>query len=151
MRPTPQGWPRISSSIFYDEPRAAIDWLCSAFGFQVRLLVEGDGGAVEHSELTFGEGLIMVGQSGGRAGRPVPLPARSPRALGGMVTQAMCLFVDDVDAHCERARTAGATIHEAPRTSDYGDDYWSDRSYAALDLEGHLWWFMQRLRTGRGG
>ncbi len=60
MKPTPPGWPRISSSLFYDEPRAAIDWLGKAFGFEVRLLVEGDGGRVEHSELTFGEGVGTI-------------------------------------------------------------------------------------------
>ncbi len=41
MKPTPSGWPRLSSSVFYDDPRAAIDWLCRAFGFEVRLKVEG--------------------------------------------------------------------------------------------------------------
>jgi len=32
MKPTPPGWPRISAALFYDDPRAAIDWLCEAFG-----------------------------------------------------------------------------------------------------------------------
>jgi len=146
MRPTPKGWPRLSASIFYDDPRAAIDWLCRAFGFEVRLVVEGEGGAIEHSELTYGEGLMMVGHAGGRPGRLEPLPSRSPKALGGHVTQALCLFVDDVDAHCDQARKAGAIITEGPRTTDYGDDYWTDRTYGAQDPEGHRWWFMQRLK-----
>ena len=46
MKPTPSGWPRLSSSVFYDDPRAAIDWLCRAFGFELRLKVEGDDGAI---------------------------------------------------------------------------------------------------------
>jgi uncharacterized glyoxalase superfamily protein PhnB len=141
----PPGWPRISSSVFYDDASTAIDWLCRAFDFEVRLKVEGEGGRIEHSELVYGEGLIMVGTSGGRSSRPDPLPCKSPRALGA-VTQALCIFVDDVDAHCERARAAGAVIHEPPTTHDYGDDYWSDRVYRAEDPEGHHWFFMQRVR-----
>lgn len=146
MKPTPPGWPRISSALFYDDAAAAIDFLCQAFGFEVRLRIEGEGGRIEHSELAYGDGLIMVGQAGGRSDRAVPLPGASPRSLGGRNTQSLCIHVDDADAHCEHARQAGATIVEAPTTHDYGDDYWVDRSYSALDPEGHLWWFMQRVR-----
>ena len=147
MKPTPAGWPRISSAVFYDDAAAAIDWLCSAFGFEVRIKIEGEGGRIEHSELTFGEdGLIMVGAAGGRSDRSVPLPCKSPRSLGGANTQAMCLYIDDVDVHCERARASGATIAEEPTTTDYGPDYWADRGYRAIDPEGHHWWFMQRVR-----
>src|SRR5262245_29020006 len=64
MKPTPKGWPRLSASVFYDDPRAAIEWLCQAFGLEKRLVVEGDDGTIVHSELTFGEGLIMVGGTG---------------------------------------------------------------------------------------
>jgi uncharacterized glyoxalase superfamily protein PhnB len=149
MNKPPKGWPRISSAVFYEDAGRAIDWLCSAFGFDVRLKVEGEGGRIEHSELTFGEGLIMVGTAGGKSERPVPLPCKSPRALGGANTQSLCVCVDDVDAHCERARAAGATIMEEPATHDYGEEYWSDRSYRVEDLEGHQWWFMQRIREQR--
>lgn len=148
MKPTPAGWPRLSTSIFYADPRAAITWLCDAFGFEVRLLVEGEGGAIVHSELGFGEALVMVSSAGGD--EPWQKSYRSPQAIGGAITQAAALFVDDVDLHHAHAVKAGARVVRALSTSDYGDDYWSDRSYGALDLEGHLWWFMQRLRTGSG-
>jgi uncharacterized glyoxalase superfamily protein PhnB len=149
MKKPPEGWPRISSAVFYDDAAKAIDWLCKAFGFEVRLKVEGEGGRIEHSELTFDGGLIMVGSTGGKSQRPAPLPCKSPRALGGANTQSLCICVDDVDAHCEKARTAGAKIMEEPTTQDYGEDYWSDRSYRAEDPEGHQWWFMQRVRDPR--
>lgn len=139
MKATPPGWPRISSSIFYNDAHAAIDWLCRVFGFETRLLVEGEGGRVEHSELVFGDGLVMVGQTGRRDF------CRSPADAGGN-TQALCVFVDDVDAHCERARAEGAEILTEPETHDYGDDYWADRTYMTVDPEGHRWWFMQRVR-----
>ena len=94
MKKPPEGWPRISSAVFYDDAGKAIDWLCAAFGFDVRLKIEGEGGRVEHSELTFGDGLIMVGNTGGKSERPVPLPCKSPRSLGGANTQRADVLVD---------------------------------------------------------
>jgi len=147
MKPPPRDWPRLSSSVFYQDAQAAIDWLCRAFGFAVRLKVEGEGGRIEHSELTYGEGLVMVGQEGGSsAERPWKARMRSPRSVDGANTQCLMLFVDDADAHCAHARQHGAQIVEEPATHDYGDDYWADRSYGALDPEGHLWWITQRVR-----
>lgn len=83
MKPTPAGWPRISSAVFYDDAAAAIDFLCKAFDFQVRLRIEGEGGRIEHSQLCYGEGLVMVSSTGGRSDRPSPLPCASPRTTGG--------------------------------------------------------------------
>jgi len=145
MKPTPSGWPRLSSSIYYDDPRAAIEWLCRAFGFELRLKVEGDDGVIQHSELCFGEALIMVSGTGGKEAWQALY--RSPQATGGWITQSSALFVDDVAAHHQRALAAGAKVVREPITNDYGEEYWTDRSYGALDPEGHLWWFMQRIRS----
>ena len=145
MKAPPPGWPRISASVFYDDAKAAIAFLREAFGFDLLMLVEGADDRVEHSELTFGEGLLMVGSSRFKPDGD-SMPMASPRQTGGVVTAALCVFVDDVDAHCERARSAGATIADEPETHDYGEDHWADRSYRAIDPEGHHWWFMQRVR-----
>jgi uncharacterized glyoxalase superfamily protein PhnB len=141
-KPAPKGWPRISSSLTYEHAAPAIDWLCRAFGFEVQLRVDGENGRIEHSELVLGGGLISLGDAKAEI-RPW---RKSPKAVGGINTQTLCVYVDDVDAHCERARKAGATIAKEPETHDYGDDYWVDRSYECIDLEGHHWWFMQRMR-----
>lgn len=147
MKPTPPDWPRIASSLYYRDAARAIDWLCEAFGFTLRLKVDGEGGRIEHSELEYGEGLVMVG-----AEEPADQAPRfgrrmlSPLSAGGS-TQGLMLYVDDVDAHCATARAKGATIVSEPTVHDYGEDYWADRSYGALDCEGHLWWFSQRLRS----
>ena len=147
MQPTPADWPRISSCLYYRDAAAAIDWLCRAFGFSVRLKVEGENGRIEHSELEYGEGLIMVGQEDAD-GAPLRFGQRrvSPLTLGAN-TQGLMLYVDDVDAHCAQARAQGATIVDEPSVHDYGEDYWADRSYGALDCDGHVWWFTQRLRS----
>jgi uncharacterized glyoxalase superfamily protein PhnB len=141
MKPTPKGWPRLSSALFYEDPAAAIDWLCRAFGFQVRIKVEGDGGTIVHSELELGDdGLIMVAPTSVEKGNA------SPRSLGGANTQHLAAYVDDAVAHCAHARAAGAKILSEPKVTDHGEGYWADRSYQAEDPEGHRFWFMERVR-----
>jgi uncharacterized glyoxalase superfamily protein PhnB len=144
MKPTPSGWPRISSALYYDDPAEAIDWLCRAFGFELRLKVEGDNGSVEHSELVLGEGLIMVGGAKEKFAY-----RRTPRQVAGGNTQNMMVYVDDVEPHFRRARDAGATIVTEPETHDYGEEYWTDRGYECVDIGGHHWWFCERLRSPR--
>ena len=146
MKNTPKGWPRMSTALYYDDAAKAIDWLCRAFGFEVRLKVEGDNGRIEHSELVFGDGLIMVGQAGVNPRRPDWNFSRSPQSIGGVNTQSIMVYVDDAVAHCARARAAGAKIFEEPQVHDYGEDHWADKSYGAIDPEGHLWWFTERMR-----
>lgn len=143
-QPPPPGWPRISPAIYYADAGRAIDWLCEVFGFQIRLKVEGDGGTIEHSELTYGEGLIMVAEASKVAKFP---QVRAPGQVGGANTQNLMVYVDDVEAHFARARDRGARIVKEPATSDYGEDYGSERGYECADLEGHHWWFYQRLRN----
>lgn len=132
MRPPPPGWPRISSTLVYRDPRAAIDWLCRVFGFELRVLVEGENGEILHSELEFGEGL--VGVSGVRD------DFKSPIDLGGACTQGLYVIVDDIDAHYAQVKAHGARIVRELTTADYGD-----RTYGAVDVEGHWWWFGQRV------
>ena len=138
MTPPPAGWPRLSSCLYYEDAAKAIDWLCDAFGFEVRLRVEDDAGRIVHSELTYGEGLLMVGQEDLTAARTWKRRMRSPRMVEGANTQCLMFFVDDADAHCAHARARGARIVEEPATHDYGEEYWADRSYGALDPEGHM-------------
>lgn len=88
----------------------------------------------------------MVGGAGKAGKRPEATYFQSPRSVGGANTQSLCVCVDDVDAHCARARAAGAKIVHEPSTQDYAGDYWADRTYMAEDTEGHHWWFMQRVR-----
>ena len=147
MKDTPTGWPRISTALFYQDAAKAIDWLCSAFGFEVRLKVEGDGGRIEHSELTYGDGVIMIANEGPSPGRPHLEFMRSPKSLGGQTTQSLVIYVDDANAHFARAKAAGAKVLAEPKVTDYGEVNWADRSYGATDLEGHHWWFSERVRN----
>ena len=107
MKPTPAGWPRLSSGIYYRDAGKAIDWLCEAFGFEVRLKVEGEGGSIVHSELAFGDGLVMVGES---------LGDRSRRFEGGTnVTVSAAAAPTSVSPSAVRIRTASSFGISIPR------------------------------------
>lgn len=152
-QPPPPEWPQISASLFYRDPAAAIAWLCKAFEFEVKIKVEGQDGSIVHSELVYGQGLVMVAGAarpgmGFEPGQEYRRLFASPLDLEHRHNQAMFMYVDDVEAHHARALEHGAKVFMALTTNDYGPDYWTDRSYGAYDCEGHLWWFSQRLRTG---
>lgn len=117
----------------YRDAPAAIEWLCGAFGFEKRA-VYADGDTVHHAELTFGNGMVMLGsvQAGSEWGGRIV----QPDEVGGRQTQSPCVIVADVDAHYRRATAAGATIAIDIADQDYGG-----RGYACHDPEGHLWWF----------
>ena len=144
MKPTPAGWPRISPGVYYRDALAMLDWLPRAFGFTVQVKVVEEGRLV-HSQLSYGDGLIMVGEEMAGEARRFGTDRLSPLSAR-CNTQNLMVYVDDVDAHCALARAAGAQIVAEPDDHDYGEGHWCDRAYGAVDPEGHLWWFVQRLR-----
>lgn len=119
---------------YRDAPRA-IDWLCEAFGFEKHLVVPGENDTIAHAQLTFGNGMIMLGTAGAHGGGYDEL-VDPPSDRGGVNTQAAYIIVNDVDAHCAQARAAGAEIVLPPRDQDYGG-----RDYTCRDPEGHVWTF----------
>jgi uncharacterized glyoxalase superfamily protein PhnB len=112
---------------------AAIEWLCQAFGFEKHLVVLGENGDIAHAQLTFGNGMIMLGSARDDAfGRWI----KPPQEVGGAGTQSAYIIVDDADAHYARAKAAGAEIVMEVADQDYGG-----RLYCCRDPEGHLWSF----------
>ena len=127
--------------VFYKDPMAAMDWLKRAFGLEMGLIVTDQEGGLAHAEMSW-RGLA-IGVGGEWAAEDLLGSARltSPAGLDGAGTQFLRLFLEDgIDAHCEQARAAGARITQEPTTQFYGD-----RTYRALDLEGHVWNFAQRI------
>jgi uncharacterized glyoxalase superfamily protein PhnB len=112
----------------YDDARAAIRWLCDAFGFTVKFSVPESGPFVRHAQLCLGTNIIMVGSSRDDG-------IKSPKILGA-ATQAICVYVPDVDAHYAKARAAGAVVVARPTDTDFGA-----REYHVRDLEEHPWTF----------
>ena len=128
----PDNMPRISAYLLYEDVAGALDWLARAFGFRERVRMPGTDGEIVHAEMELADGVIMMGNPGA--------DYRNPRQLGH-VTQHLYVYVDDVDAHYEHARQAGATILAEPE-----DQFYGDRRYGAEDPEGHQWYFAQHVR-----
>jgi uncharacterized glyoxalase superfamily protein PhnB len=129
-------FPSLSSAICYLDPRAALAFLEEAFGFEVSMLIEDGEGNIAHSEMRFGEAVVMIGNEWSA-------DHKSPKSLGGKNTQTVHIQVTtDVDAHCERARAAGFEIIVEPETQFYGD-----RTYRCRDPEGHIWTVAQTVET----
>ncbi|MFL5296386.1 MAG: VOC family protein [Phenylobacterium sp.] len=132
----------ITPTIFYKDPIAALKWLESAFGFEIAAFFTDADGRLAHSELTFEGGSLNVG---GEWEGPIVGPARmrSPESVEGVNTQFVRIHLaDGLDAHCERARAAGARIVDEPT-----DQFYGSRTYRALDPEGHVWNFSQEVRV----
>ena len=51
----------IIPSLRYRNAPAAIEWLCRVFGLRKNLIVPDDSGGVAHAQLSFGDGMIMLG------------------------------------------------------------------------------------------
>ncbi|KWF38058.1 VOC family protein [Burkholderia pseudomultivorans] len=133
--PTPAPLPPISPAVYYRDPRAALEWLERAFGFGRGIVVYTADGQVTHAELTHAGGVVMIG------GYWADFVA-SPVEAGGRNTQSVHVqLASDIDAHCERARQAGADILQEP-----ADQFYGDRTYRARDPELHVWTFGQHVR-----
>lgn len=124
----------IHPCLTYADAATAIDWLCRAFGFEKRLVVEGDEGTIRHSELSLGTGVVMVSS---------PREDRPPPGQNGAYRATLSVYVDDPDAHMAKAVAAGAKITQPIRDEEYGA-----RGYGVTDLEGHHWYF-GNYRPGR--
>ncbi len=128
--------PTLGSALAYKDPRTALDWLAKAFGFETSMIIEDDQGNVVHSEMRLGSGYVMIG---GEWADNI----KAPSSIGGANSQTIHIQIEtDVDAHCEKARAAGARIVQEPETQFYGD-----RSYRAIDPEGHMWTVSQTVKV----
>jgi PhnB protein len=122
----------ITPYLLYEDGAAAMDFLTRAFGFEEVLRSHSPEGRMWHGELRLGDGHVYLGEPGG--------DFRSPKRLGG-ATVAVHVYVDDVDAHYERAQAAGAEVKGEPVDRPYGD-----RAYQVVDPEGHSWFFATLVR-----
>ena len=121
------------SCLRYRNAPAAIEWLCDSFGFERQLVVPGPDNTIAHAQLTFGNGMVMLGSVvESEYGRLV----RQPDEIGGFETQSVYVIVADADAVYASARSAGATI-----VIDINDEDYGGRGFSCRDLEGHLWNF----------
>ena len=133
MANPPDGYPRVSPYLLYEDAAAAVDYLQRTFGFELRRSAIGGAGRTHYEVLLGEDGLVMLGQAGeGFA---------SPRTLGSFPPSMIHVYVDDVEALHARAMEAGAEI-AALELSPAGD-----RRFTATDPEGQIWVFAQRVAS----
>ncbi len=117
----------------YRNAPAAIEWLCEAFGFEKQLVVPNPDGTIAHAQLSFGNGMIMLGSIvDSEFGRLM----KQPDEIGGAETQTPYVIVADADVVYSRAKAADTKIVLDIKDEDYGG-----RGFSCRDLEGHLWNF----------
>jgi uncharacterized glyoxalase superfamily protein PhnB len=121
----------ILPHLTYQNVGEAIAWLTKAFGFSEHYRY-GEPNGPDGAQMHLGDAWIMLGRA---------RPGHASPAQAGCDTQSLTVFVDDVDAHFERAKLAGARIVEDLHETMYGE-----RQYGAEDLEGHHWLFSRHAR-----
>jgi uncharacterized glyoxalase superfamily protein PhnB len=128
--------PSLSSALCYRDPKAALKWLEKAFGFETVMVITDAEGNLGHSEMSFGNGIVMVGNEWTD-------DHKSPASIHGKNTQTVHVHLsEDIDKHCARAKAAGAQIIQDPT-----DQFYGDRTYRARDPEGHIWTFGQTVKV----
>ncbi len=109
----------VIPGLAYRNALAMIDWLCDTFGFVKKAVYTNPDSTVAHSELTFGNGMIMIGSAA--SGSPVE-------------THAPYLVVTDCDSIYAKAKAAGAKIVVELEEKPYGG-----KAFTCADPEGHIW------------
>jgi uncharacterized glyoxalase superfamily protein PhnB len=122
----------ITPYLYYQDVAGALKFLAKAFGFRkYGVQMTRPDGKISHSALRLDDDLIMMGYPGPKY--------KNPKRLGE-ATQSLYINVDNVDAHCQRARRSGTTILEEPKATSSGA-----RRYGAEDPEGHLWYYAEEI------
>ncbi len=124
---------RASPGMRYRDVDAAIEFLCRAFGFELRSAETNANGNTLYAELSFGSTIIMIAAA---SGFDLDRFMKQPGDIGGAETQCCYYVVDDIDAHYARARNAGCEIVIDMQTRPNGA-----QAFTSRDPEGHLWCF----------
>ena len=129
----PEGTQRVIPYLCYEDAPKAIEFLCSTFGFEERMRMD-MGGKIGHAELGLGDNVLMLAS---------PHEEVDMAGLASVAERhAMVLvYVDDVDAHFEHAKSQGAEIVQPLQ-----DQFYGDRSYTTRDLEGMRWTFATHVK-----
>ncbi len=123
--------PEIFSGMRYERAAQAMAFLERAFGFERHFVVPGEGDTIAHAQLRLGTSLLMIGSV-----RDDRFGMKTPRELGGKVTQSISVAIDDPDARFATAVREGATAIAEPYDTEYGS-----RSFTVRDPEGYVWHF----------
>ena len=127
----------IIPALRYVDAPAAIEFLCTAFGFERHSVCadDKDPTIIQHAELRLGNSLVML--SSARSGPATEMYRWKTPAEAGGVTACVACVIDDPDAHFARAKAAGGDLVTEP----HDNEGYPGRSYNVRDPEGHNWDF----------
>lgn len=107
-------------------------WLTTTFGFTEHYRYGEPGGPVSGAQMRLGNACFMLNRARAEYASPAQV---------GHSTQSLTVFVEDVDGHYQRTKSAGAKIVEELHETCYGE-----RQYGVEDPEGHHWLFSKHAR-----
>ena len=124
----------ITPYLYYEDVARALQWLSRTFGFVERKqeTISDSDGQVVHAAMELNSGTIFIGFPGG--------DYKNPKRLG-QTTQNLYVYVDDLQKHFENTKLQGANV-----LSDLEETFYGDRRYGVEDLEGHQWYFAEKVR-----
>jgi len=126
----------------YRDGAKAMDWLVDAFGFEERRRLLADDGRLAHGELAISGSIVMLATPSAEYEGPQRHAERCAVARRWLevpwIVDGVLVYVDDVAAHFDHARSRGATILSLLEDGPGG------RRYRVADIEGHRWMFAQR-------
>jgi uncharacterized glyoxalase superfamily protein PhnB len=111
----------VIPELAYPDVGEAVDWLCKAFGFSVRVRI-----ANHRAQLNVGDGAMVVTERSDASSQPS--------------SHSVMVRVDDVYGHRDHAVASGARVLRAPADYPYGE-----RQYTVMDPGGHVWTFSQSI------
>lgn len=111
----------VIPELAYSDIGAAAQWLCAAFGFDVRLCIGN-----HRIQLNVGDGAVVLIEQHGKA-----VDER---------THAVMVRVEDAERHHENAKARGAKVLRPLADYPYGE-----RQYTAQDPAGHVWTFSESI------
>ncbi len=124
----------VIPELAYPDIGEAVDWLCDAFGFSLRLRIGN-----HRAQLNVGDGaVVLIEQRGGDGEDSSSAAELQPRRVD--LQHSVMVRVENVDRHRERAEQRGARILRQPADYPYGE-----RQYTAQDLVGRCWTFSQAI------
>jgi len=125
-----RNFPTITLGLLYHNAPEMIDWIYRALGFEKKLVLPQNDGSILHVHLTFGNGGIMLSSAENYEN---PELCRSPRQIGSNTVEII-VYVEDIEAHYEKAQHNGAKIVFPLESKPYGG-----KGYTVRDPEGYIW------------